>query len=217
MRVGADVGGTFTDIVAQQVDGTVTVRKVLSSPPAYEKAVLDVTRSLLDELGVDAGSVSAVVHGTTVATNTVLEHRGSRTALVTTRGFRDVLELRRLRMPHMSVEAFEVEHERVYGVRYDDGALVEVRAARLAVVHPEPSRPVAAPPAPHLVRVGTHRVAQVDGHRQRVEVVSRSALPVEPLAGPILVDEYDTTIVVPPEWSVRREPRHECVILELAR
>lgn len=116
-----------------------------------------------------------------------------------------------------AVEAFEVEHERVYGVRYDDGARVDVRAVRLAVVYPEPSRPIATPPAPELVSVGTHRVAQFDGRHRRVEVHSRMSLPVEPLAGPVLVDEYDTTIVVPPEWSVRREARHECVILELAR
>src|SRR5215212_4848905 len=79
-RIGVDVGGTFTDVILQRGDGKATIRKLLSTPPNY---------------------VEAVVHGTTVATNAVLELRGALTALVTTAGFRDVLELRRLRIPHM--------------------------------------------------------------------------------------------------------------------
>lgn len=101
IRLGADVGGTFTDVVVQHHDGTVRVRKVLSTPPRYELAVLDVLADLLAQPDMQAESITAVIHGTTVATNTVLEQRGSRTALITTGGFRDVLELRRLRMPHM--------------------------------------------------------------------------------------------------------------------
>src|SRR5512132_460178 len=71
------------------------MRKVLSTPPSYDRAVVDAVG------GLAAGPVAEVVHGTTVATNAVLERRGSSTALVTTRSFRDVLELRRLRIPHM--------------------------------------------------------------------------------------------------------------------
>ncbi|HEY7344964.1 MAG TPA: hydantoinase B/oxoprolinase family protein [Gaiella sp.] len=92
-RVGADVGGTFTDVVAVDDDGSVRLAKVLSTPPAYDRAVVDAVASL--------GGAREVVHGTTVATNAVLERRGARTALVTTAGFRDVLELRRMRMPHL--------------------------------------------------------------------------------------------------------------------
>src|SRR5262249_42974786 len=94
-RIGVDVGGTFTDVIAHDHDGTARIVKVLSTPPDYETAVVDAVATL------DAGSVAGVVHGTTVATNAVLERRGARTALVTTAGFRDVLELRRLRIPHM--------------------------------------------------------------------------------------------------------------------
>lgn len=94
-RIGADVGGTFTDIVVQHPDGRLTLDKVLSTPPDYDRAVHAAV------IAADAFDLTDVVHGTTVATNTVLEHRGARTALVTTAGFRDVLELRRLRMPHM--------------------------------------------------------------------------------------------------------------------
>jgi 5-oxoprolinase (ATP-hydrolysing) len=92
-RVGADVGGTFTDVVVVGDDRRVRFAKVLSTPPAYDRAVVEAVRAL--------GGADEVVHGTTVATNAVLERRGARAALVTTEGFRDVLELRRMRMPHL--------------------------------------------------------------------------------------------------------------------
>jgi N-methylhydantoinase A len=94
-RVGVDVGGTFTDVILHGADGRVSIRKLLSTPPSYDRAVVEAVG------GLAAGPVAEVVHGTTVATNAVLERRGSPTALVTTAGFRDVLELRRLRIPHM--------------------------------------------------------------------------------------------------------------------
>ena len=93
-RIGADVGGTFTDVIALDGDGTARISKVLSTPPDYDTAVVGAVTAL-------SGPVAGVVHGTTVATNAVLERRGAKTALVTTAGFRDVLELRRLRIPHM--------------------------------------------------------------------------------------------------------------------
>jgi 5-oxoprolinase (ATP-hydrolysing)/N-methylhydantoinase A len=92
MRVGADVGGTFTDVLVLDAGGQVRVTKVLSTPPDYDRAVIEAVAGL---------EVDELVHGTTVATNAVLERRGARTALVTTAGFRDVLELRRMRMPHL--------------------------------------------------------------------------------------------------------------------
>ena len=99
-RLGADVGGTFTDVVLLSEDGhRTTVTKVPSSPPAYEEAVIGAI-----DLSTDPEARSAIAdvgHGTTVATNAVLERRGSRTALLTTAGFRDVLELRRLRAPQL--------------------------------------------------------------------------------------------------------------------
>src|SRR5579864_1259412 len=96
-RIGVDVGGTFTDVILQFADGTASVRKVLSTPPDYDRAVVEAVA----ELAAEPAAVEGVVHGTTVATNAVLERRGAVTALVTTAGFRDVLELRRLRIPHM--------------------------------------------------------------------------------------------------------------------
>jgi len=98
-RVGVDVGGTFTDVLLHAADGRVQVRKLLSTPPSYDRAVVEAVAGLAG--GADTSPVAEVVHGTTVATNAVLQRLGAETALVTTKGFRDVLELRRLRIPHM--------------------------------------------------------------------------------------------------------------------
>ncbi|ANY06332.1 hydantoinase/oxoprolinase family protein [Pseudonocardia sp. HH130630-07] len=98
-RVGADVGGTFTDVVALGPDGRIVPVKVLSTPPSYGEGVVTATCAAVDLAGADAAGVSGMLHGTTVATNAILEKDGATTALVTTRGFRDVLELGRLRRP----------------------------------------------------------------------------------------------------------------------
>ncbi len=98
-RIAADVGGTFTDVVVGGDDGSLRRHKVLSSPPDFEQAVLEAVAELRRVHGIAGSEVTAVAHGTTVATNAVLERRGARTALVTTKGFRDVLELRRIRAP----------------------------------------------------------------------------------------------------------------------
>jgi N-methylhydantoinase A/oxoprolinase/acetone carboxylase beta subunit len=100
-RMGADVGGTFTDVILMEDEGRIWTHKAPSTPPHFEQAVLQALGHLLAVAGVPGASVRDVAHGTTVATNAVLEHRGAKTALITTRGFRDVLELRRIRAPQM--------------------------------------------------------------------------------------------------------------------
>ncbi|MCY4550046.1 MAG: hydantoinase/oxoprolinase family protein [Defluviicoccus sp.] len=91
-RIGVDVGGTFTDILC--LDGeTLLSAKVPSLPGRQWRGVLNA----LAELGIDAGAIRVFVHGTTIATNTLLERKGARTALVTTEGFRDTLEIGRTR------------------------------------------------------------------------------------------------------------------------
>jgi N-methylhydantoinase A/oxoprolinase/acetone carboxylase beta subunit len=99
-RIGVDVGGTFTDVILHEADGRVRVHKLLSTPPSYDRAVLDAVAGLTHAAPRNGG-VEEVVHGTTVATNAVVQRLGAATALVTTQHFRDVLELRRLRIPHM--------------------------------------------------------------------------------------------------------------------
>ena len=98
--LGCDIGGTFTDIVLRGA-GTVRTLKVSSTPDDYSRAILGAVREIEDSFGIPAREIDAVVHATTVATNTILEHKGAKTALLTTEGFRDVLEMRRLRIPVM--------------------------------------------------------------------------------------------------------------------
>jgi N-methylhydantoinase A len=120
-RLGIDIGGTFTDVVLLGGDGTMRTRKVLSTPDDYARGVIEGALGLLDEAGVAPGEVTGIVHATTVASNTVLEGQGARTALITTAGFRDVLEMRRLRIPVM------------YDLQYDKPAPLVPRRRRYEV------------------------------------------------------------------------------------
>ena len=101
IRIGVDIGGTFTDIVAACDDGRLHVAKVSSTTHDPERAVIDGLAGLLARAGLDAARVTEVVHGSTVASNTILQKVGARTGLITTRGFRDVLEIGRIRTPEM--------------------------------------------------------------------------------------------------------------------
>jgi N-methylhydantoinase A len=89
--VGCDTGGTFTDLVALSDAGEFRVAKVPSTPPRFDRAVLEGVR----ELGVPVQEITRLFHGTTVTTNAVITKRGARSGLVTTQGFRDILEIRR--------------------------------------------------------------------------------------------------------------------------
>ncbi|MGE0502282.1 MAG: hydantoinase/oxoprolinase family protein [Rhizobiaceae bacterium] len=99
LQVAADIGGTFTDIVFQYGDGRLDKRKVQTTPDDFGRAIVEGVIAYLVEKGITVGEVSEILHATTVATNAILERRGAKTALVTTEGFRDVLELRRIRIP----------------------------------------------------------------------------------------------------------------------
>ncbi len=96
LRIGVDIGGTFTDLVAMSEDGRITTRKTASTPHDYGEGIVEGLRTLLTQR---PGLVVDVLHATTVGSNTVLEAKGAKTALITTKGFRDILEIRDLRMP----------------------------------------------------------------------------------------------------------------------
>jgi len=97
-RIGIDVGGTFTDLVAVDDFGRATLAKIPSTPEDPSIGVLDGLKLLADTLGLERAALLAdterVVHGTTVATNALLEHKGARVGLLTTEGHRDVIEMR---------------------------------------------------------------------------------------------------------------------------
>ena len=91
-RIGVDVGGTFTDVVLEH-GGALTTAKVLTTPDAPDEAVLAGVDDVLARSGADPEAVGLLIHGTTLATNAIIERKGALTALVTTEGFRDVLDI----------------------------------------------------------------------------------------------------------------------------
>ncbi len=93
IRIGVDIGGTFTD-VALEIGERRFTGKILTTPHAPEEGVLAALRSVTAEAGVEPGEVGVIIHGTTLATNALIERKGARTALLTTEGFRDVVEIR---------------------------------------------------------------------------------------------------------------------------
>lgn len=101
IRIGVDVGGTFTDFVLLDGDGTTRTLKFPSTPERPERAVIDGIKALIGQSGIGAERISEVLHGTTVGSNTLLQKAGARCGLITTRGFRDVLEIGRIRTPTM--------------------------------------------------------------------------------------------------------------------
>src|SRR5882724_10768797 len=95
-RIGVDIGGTFTDLVwVDEATGAVRVGKLLTTPKEPAQAVEQGIVALLHEAGSSPASVSTVIHGTTLATNAVIERKGATVGLLTTAGFRDALEIGR--------------------------------------------------------------------------------------------------------------------------
>lgn len=99
--VGSDIGGTFTDIAYIDPDGILHTSKVPSTPDSYGRGVVNGINQLAEQQSLSLELLSEMVHGCTVATNAILEGKGARTALITTAGFKDVLELRRIRVPRL--------------------------------------------------------------------------------------------------------------------
>ena len=92
-RIGVDIGGTFTDVALEVGDRRFTA-KTLTTSRAPEEGVLSALHAVISEAGIEPGGVSVVIHGTTLATNALIERKGAKTALLTTEGFRDVVEIR---------------------------------------------------------------------------------------------------------------------------
>ncbi|TCT10486.1 hydantoinase/oxoprolinase family protein [Paralcaligenes ureilyticus] len=101
VRVGCDIGGTFTDIVLAMPDGRLFVNKTSSTPHDLGLAIVQGLSRLIEQSGIDPGDITEIVHGTTTASNTILQKAGALTGVLTTEGFRDVLEIGRIRTPTM--------------------------------------------------------------------------------------------------------------------
>ena len=121
-RIGVDVGGTFTDVVVTTTSGDIHTYKLLSTPHDFSEGVVDGIREIIESHGVEPADTRDVVHGSTVATNAILERKGALTGLLTTAGFADVLELRRLRVP------------KLYDVTWQKPEPLVARSRRLEVI-----------------------------------------------------------------------------------
>ncbi len=92
-RLAVDIGGTFTDVALENDDGRLVTAKVPTTPSAPEQGVMDGVLLALDEAGLEPGAIDHVIHGTTLATNALIERKGAVTALIVTEGFRDTLAI----------------------------------------------------------------------------------------------------------------------------
>jgi N-methylhydantoinase A len=120
-RIGVDIGGTFTDIVLLDDAGRLSTRKISTNDADHAGAIAAGLAEAFALAGLTAGAATEVLHATTIGSNAILERKGVRTGLITTRGFRDVLEIRTLRMP------------RLYDLRWEKPPPLVERALRLEV------------------------------------------------------------------------------------
>jgi N-methylhydantoinase A len=181
-RIGIDVGGTFTDVaLVEEGTGRITVVKLPTTPRDFGQAVIDGIRQGLDDNRIDPADVSLLSHATTVVTNALLEDKGARAGFVATRGFRDILELRRSSRADL------------YDLLQDAPAVLVPRRWRFEVterVGPqgEVVAPLAEEELPALIEAirdaGLQTVAVSllfsflnDGHERRIGDVLRAALP----------------------------------------
>ncbi len=100
-RVGIDIGGTFTDIIFISEDGVVFTKKVLSTPDDYARGIVTGMQEIIRDHGLNVSDIEEVIHGSTIVTNACIELTGAKIGVIATRGFRDILEIGRGRMPVM--------------------------------------------------------------------------------------------------------------------
>ncbi|MHB2266103.1 hydantoinase/oxoprolinase family protein [Aliihoeflea sp. PC F10.4] len=118
VRIGIDVGGTFTDFVLSDPSGEMAFYKEPSTPDDPSRALIDGLSTLLEQRGLAASDVSALMHGTTIGLNAIIQRKGARIGLIVTSGYRDILEIARCRMPssfdfHASKEVPLVPRRRI--------------------------------------------------------------------------------------------------------
>ena len=179
-RLGVDIGGTFTDVVLLGDDGSVRSAKVLSTPDDYARGVIAGAVALLVEHGVGAHEIADVVHASTVASNTILEGHGARTALVTTQGFRDVLEMRRLRIPVLYDIQYDLPPPLVpRRLRYEVRERLGPRGERWIELDEESVRDAARQirdEGVEAVAIALLHAYADDAHERRVEEIVRAAV-----------------------------------------
>jgi N-methylhydantoinase A len=181
LRVAADVGGTFTDIACLSAEGELSTCKIPSTPHDYARAIIEGIQTLTRSLGSGPDDLSEVLHASTVATNAILEGKGANTALLTTEGFRDVLELRRIRVPRLYEPLYEkppplVPRRR----RYEVTERMDSRGAVVKSVDETQVRALAgvlADAGVEAVAISLLHSYANPAHEQRVAELLRAALP----------------------------------------
>jgi N-methylhydantoinase A len=200
-RIGIDIGGTFTDVVLRRDDGPTFVAKVASTTLEPERAVVEGVAAALRLADLAPAAVRLMLHGTTVGSNTILERKGARTGLLTTQGFRDVLEIGRVRTPDL----FDVAWDKPPPLaRRRDRAEVEERMAADGEPLRAPDLAAAVATARALVADGIGALAicfinsyRNPAHEEAVAAAVRAALPDLPVSASceILpqIKEYERT------------------------
>lgn len=185
--IGADIGGTFTDVVLTRADGRLHVAKQLTTPDAPERSVLEGIERVLADAGVAPADVARVVHGTTLATNAVIERRGARVAFVTTEGFGDLLRIgREARVEDDRYDLlFEpspppLTREHVFEVRERTDARGDVLVAFDAAQAEAVAEAVAAV-APEAVAICFLHAYAAPDHEQRMQRLLEARLPGVPV------------------------------------
>lgn len=180
-RIAVDIGGTFTDVALERADGALVTAKTLTTPAAPEEGFLAGVRLALDAASLSPQDIDVILHGTTLATNALIERRGAKTALLTTEGHRDSLEM-----------AYENRFEQ-YDIMIDRPKPLVPRRLRLPVrermnwrgeplipLDPESVRahiPLLEAEGVESVAIGfLHAYANLDHERRAAEVLAR-ALP----------------------------------------
>jgi len=179
-RIAIDIGGTFTDVVLDR-GGRRTTTKVLTTPGAPEKGVVEGVEAVLAQAGVRPGEVSLIIHGTTLATNALIERKGAPTALVTTDGFRDSVEIayeHRFEQYDIYMErpAPLVPRERRYGiperVAADGSVLLPLDEAAVRALVPQLRRD-----GVRALAIGYLHAYANPAHEQRTRDILAEALP----------------------------------------
>jgi N-methylhydantoinase A len=181
--LGADIGGTFTDVVLAGADGSLSVAKQLTTPDAPERAVLEAVARVLAAGGARADEVVRVVHGTTLAANAVLEHKVARVAFVTTEGFGDLLRIgREMRVEddrydlHFTPAPPRLARAQIFEARERTGPRGEIVSA-LGEAHASELARAVASQTPEAVAVCLLHSYANPAHEQLLESALRAALP----------------------------------------
>ncbi|MGR8919769.1 MAG: hydantoinase/oxoprolinase family protein [Gammaproteobacteria bacterium] len=225
-RLGVDVGGTFTDVLLiNETDGQIHTAKVPSTPSDSSQGVLAGIERVCERAGVDPAAIGHVMHGTTVATNTVLTGTGARVGLVTTRGYRQVLQIARSYVPGglgawviynksepMAPLELTVEADERIGA---DGSVVrELDEAAL-----ERSLAALGGEGIEALTVSLVNAFANDVHERRVRDIAAAALPGVPvsLSSEVIpeMQEYERTVTTVANSYVR--PKVEAYVRKLER